>query len=452
MLGFDDLAVTYTRLITTLSEASTISIEAGFGRGKTFFREKWASALQADGGLVIEIDAQTSDHSGDPVVTFLGALLRAVPRDDPGRWAQNVQLAKRIGLAGAKTVGKALLREGAEEVGDLLAGDADGARADILRHITDDTAKGLSKSASDLIDKQLAAEAARDEIAGNLDRLHTALVKDRDTDRVIIFIDELDRCHPDYALALLEAMKLVFQHPGFVFVLFVNPDYLERLAAHRFGAQGEGEKYLDKFIDMRLGLPVNEDLLSKAVEHLFSDLPLKIPFGDHEEFSVARAARLAGELAPISNLSLRQIKAVLFKVRMACVVYAERPIDLALLVWLGFRDVGAADAFATKKIKSLSFKRGFLTPYFADRLKQSSSFEMPDGSHFVSPDAINSALSSEYSVLSRLPVERFVAYEKSAHRNSRSWDDVLFGLAPHYIPDHEAMLASVHKFAAPGTD
>ena len=99
LLGFDDLAGTYTRLIASLSQASTVSIEAGFGRGKTFFREKWARQLRADGHRVIEIDAQTSDHSGDPVVTFLGALLKAVPRDDPTRWEENVQRAKRIGLA-----------------------------------------------------------------------------------------------------------------------------------------------------------------------------------------------------------------------------------------------------------------------------------------------------------------------------------------------------------------
>ena len=451
LLSFGDLAETYTRLTASLSHASTISVEAGFGRGKTFFRERWAKQLRAGGNLVIEIDAQSSDHSGDPVVTFLGALLKEVPHDDPTKWERNVAVAKRIGLAGAKTVGKALLREGAEEVGALLAGGDDGSRDDILKHITDETAKGLSKPASDLIDNQLAAEAARDEIAGNLDELHKALVAERDTDRVTVFIDELDRCHPDYALALLEAMKLVFAHPGFVFVLLVNPDYLERLAAHRFGAQEEGEKYLDKFIDMRLGLPVNDELLSKAVEHLFSDLPVAIPFGDHEEFSVARGARLAGELAPVSGLSMRQIKAVLFKVRMACAVYKERPIDVALLVWLGFREGGKNDAFSIYRIGELSFRRGFLTPFLAERLKQASSFRMPSGEHVTDPDGINEWLVSEYLTLASLPVERFIQFQRDSHRNSKSWDDILFGLAPHYLPDHEAMLASVHKFAAPGS-
>ena len=64
---------TFTKLIKSIDDSKVISIEAGFGRGKTFFREAWAKHLRAQGEVVIEIDAQKSDHSGDPVVTFIGA-------------------------------------------------------------------------------------------------------------------------------------------------------------------------------------------------------------------------------------------------------------------------------------------------------------------------------------------------------------------------------------------
>ncbi len=65
---------TFTSLIKSIDDSKVISIEAGFGRGKTFFRQAWAKHLKAAGEVVIEIDAQKSDHSGDPVVTFIGAL------------------------------------------------------------------------------------------------------------------------------------------------------------------------------------------------------------------------------------------------------------------------------------------------------------------------------------------------------------------------------------------
>lgn len=66
---------TFTHLIKSIDDSKVISIEAGFGRGKTFFRKAWAQHLQNEGEVVIEIDAQRSDHSGDPVVTFIGALV-----------------------------------------------------------------------------------------------------------------------------------------------------------------------------------------------------------------------------------------------------------------------------------------------------------------------------------------------------------------------------------------
>lgn len=49
-------------------------------------------------------------------------------------------------------------------------------------------------------------------------------------------------------------MKLVFDRPGFIFVLMVNKDYLESIADQRFGAGKTGESYLEKLVDLRLKL------------------------------------------------------------------------------------------------------------------------------------------------------------------------------------------------------
>ena len=79
LLGFKSRGDAFTNLVTSIDDHRTISIEAGYGRGKTFFRERWAKQRKAAGECVVEIDARLSDHSGDPVVTFLGALLAMVP-------------------------------------------------------------------------------------------------------------------------------------------------------------------------------------------------------------------------------------------------------------------------------------------------------------------------------------------------------------------------------------
>ena len=76
LLRFKSRGDAFTNLVTSIDDHRTISIEAGYGRGKTFFRERWAKQLKAAGECVVEIDARLSDHSGDPVVTFFGRIAR----------------------------------------------------------------------------------------------------------------------------------------------------------------------------------------------------------------------------------------------------------------------------------------------------------------------------------------------------------------------------------------
>ncbi|WP_339762572.1 P-loop NTPase fold protein [uncultured Sulfitobacter sp.] len=437
LLGFKERGVAFTNLITSITDHRTISIEAGYGRGKTFFREAWAKQLEAVGECVVQIDARLSDHSGDPVVTFLGALLGMVPEQESKRRDAAFGMAKKIGIAGARAIGKAALREGFDELADAVAqGDRD---AGSLHDIAKTAGQDLSKVAGDMIATQLEAEKARLELGEQLKLLHKQIIEGRDTDRIIILIDELDRCHPDYAIALLEAMKLVFDQDGFVFVLMVNRGYLEAVAEKRFGKAPEDESYLDKFVDLRLKLET--DLLSNAAEALASDLPLAIPFGVHEEFTVARAAELAGQLAPESGLSMRQIKRVLERVELACLIYAQRPVDVSLLVWLAFSEP-----------LRLSFDRfGHILPKRFDFMSSSNvNFGMvsyPKKRSDLEGWASERALSvrSVFPELSRLNLGAFKSL--GDHNYYRSVE-LLDYLTTKYIPEHQAMLDAVHKLQA----
>ncbi len=166
-------------------------------------------------------------------------------------------LGKRIGAIGARATARLLLRSGAEEVIGLVSDKAMDALGefDALDGIVKGPGEGMSKAAGQLIATQMAAEKVRrDELPQQLDALRKALLQGQDTERVVALVDELDRCHPDYALAFLEAMKPIFDQSGFVFCLMVNTDYLERLANHQFDSPTNDEKYLDKFVDIRLAL------------------------------------------------------------------------------------------------------------------------------------------------------------------------------------------------------
>ena len=72
---------------------------------------------------------------------------------------------------------------------------------------------------------------------------------------LLIFVDELDRCRPDYAIKLLEQMKHLFSVPGVIFVLAINGEQLNHSIRAVYGAGFDSARYLRRFIDFDIRLP-----------------------------------------------------------------------------------------------------------------------------------------------------------------------------------------------------
>lgn len=73
--------------------------------------------------------------------------------------------------------------------------------------------------------------------------------------RLIIFIDELDRCKPSYAVQLLERIKHYFSDESVTFVFSVNLDELQHTIKKYYGNGFDACRYLDRFFDLRVTLP-----------------------------------------------------------------------------------------------------------------------------------------------------------------------------------------------------
>ncbi len=448
-LGFAETGKSFTKLIQSIDDTKVLSIEAGYGRGKTFFRERWAAHLKAEGEVVVEIDAHLSDHSGDPAITFLGAMIENLPDSATSTGKELLKKARKYGGVLGRVVLRAGLRQGAEELLDATtdkAVDALGEKNAGWQEATQEFGNDLSKAAGDLIVSQIALERARrDEFPEQLAALRDALTKDHKNKRVVVLVDELDRCHPDYAIAFLEAMKMVFSHEGFVFCLMVNAEYLEGLAAHRFGQLQRGERYLDKFIDIRLRLPDTRGVLAAAVADLARELPLRIAFGDKQNFGVEPAAVLAGKMAVKSGLSMRQIKRVLLKVELALRCYADEPLDCPLLVFLAFQQAEGS-----------RFPTG---PYVAEKHLPRARLTEQEGAVMLRADDVGRqdrqsietirSYQKDSPELFRLPDER---YDLPNDRVYKDWYRVGKGLAPYYLSRHQNILDAVHNYEVPTAD
>lgn len=443
LLGFRVVGETFSNLIRSIDDSKVISIEAGFGCGKTFFRESWATQLRDAGEVVIEIDAQQSDHSGDPVVTFLAALMETMEPAKKSQWTKAIAKGTGVAISAAKIVASVAARKAGEEAVDGIEEwlKSDGDESDLDKVISE-FGKEASRSLTAQLAAQFEAERIRTrELPDQMKRLREALTDKSDTNRVVILIDELDRCHPDYAILLLEAMKLVFNQDGFVFVIFMNANQLERLAGHLFGSMESDERYLEKFVDIRLKLPSADENIGNAAFELASRLPYGRMLSESVEFSAEQAAELARELAPVSNLSMRQIKRLLLKVEVALRCYPDVPIDAPLLIFLAFQD--ALEPTSSLPLKHLP--RAKLTKFYLENLKEKQE---QSSNHDHEMNSLSEKLTDFIHKNCReiLTIPNEYCNLPDSSKRYKDWARIMF-LAETYITSHQDVLYSVHQIS-----
>ena len=98
-------------------------------------------------------------------------------------------------------------------------------------------------------------------------------------EKVVVFIDDLDRCMPHHAITLLESIKLTFGITGFVFVLGVAraslDSYVERIYKEEYGIKKfDGAAYLDKIIQLSFFIPPHGPRFSDYLRVLISRVAL----------------------------------------------------------------------------------------------------------------------------------------------------------------------------------
>lgn len=92
----------------------------------------------------------------------------------------------------------------------------------------------------------------------NVEENFRSLLKDilpERANKIVIFIDELDRCNPIFAVKLLEGFKHFFDDDRFVFVFSTNIMELKNTINNFYGNNFNGAYYLQKFFDLQFELP-----------------------------------------------------------------------------------------------------------------------------------------------------------------------------------------------------
>ena len=87
--------------------------------------------------------------------------------------------------------------------------------------------------------------------------------------RIVVFVDDLDRCSPKKTLEVLESIKVFLGMEGFIYVIGISHDVVTKLIDIEYEKSGvKGEQYIKKMIQIPITLPKwdHEDI-SKLVSN-----------------------------------------------------------------------------------------------------------------------------------------------------------------------------------------
>lgn len=269
VLARERLAATLTDYIDRLRVGAVLGIDAPWGEGKTWFGRNWANYLRSapHEHRVVFIDAFAQDYVEDPFLLLAGEIAPAL---QDGKGEPSTLKESAVGVA------KLLLPVGTKALlnlaGRLALGSAD--LSEELKEAAKGAYEGTVDAASKWIERRLE-DYSREKQSLSLFRDELAKFAAAQSKPVVVFIDELDRCRPTFAVQLIERIKHFFDVPNLVFVLLLNREQLEYAIRGVYGGETDAATYLGKFVHLflrlpRAGAPANSDqLVKKFVNNVF---------------------------------------------------------------------------------------------------------------------------------------------------------------------------------------
>lgn len=203
---------------------------------------------------VIYLDAFSSETVDDPLLCILAAIRAEFPDEETRKEIR--QSAMAVMKVGGKIVLKGLAAH-------LLKQDGEGIWAELTDAAQDGANDLIDRTVDSLLDQYAHAQQ-------NIEALQETIAKATAQRPILFFIDELDRCRPDFALSILELVKHVFDIPGIKFIFVANLEQLKAAIRKRYGQDVDADVYLEKFVKMEIGLSSH----TNAKKHLHNSIVL----------------------------------------------------------------------------------------------------------------------------------------------------------------------------------
>jgi hypothetical protein len=286
-----------------------LALGGEWGSGKTTFVKMWRQHLNNREFKTLYFNAWASDYTEDPLIALIAELSELSA--DNGTINKIEAGAVRITASVLKSTLKGVLKK------------ATGIDADVISDAIDESID-IGKKYLDKFEEQ---KTTLEEFKENLRKY---IAENAGENPIVFFVDELDRCNPHYAVAVLERIKHLFEIPNIVFVLAVNKKELSNAIQGYYGSSKiDSDEYLRRFIDidfilLKPKLDAYFDFLYEEYEFdaFFNNETRKEVFGRKDEPYAFKTVALS--MCKELNINLRQMDRIFAYSRLALMQFGSR--------------------------------------------------------------------------------------------------------------------------------
>lgn len=184
-----------------------------------------------------------------------------------------------------------------------------------------------------------------------IDKARTSIGEIANQKPVIVIVDELDRCNPQYAIRVLERLHHIFiDQDNVVLIIAVDIKQLEQSVKEIYGEGTDAERYLRKFIDFQLSL--DKGTIQAEFAEKYADYFNQITYLDDHQKSEAIA--LAMGILNSSEIEIRNQEKIIEKAKTINGLLGHRTIGAKELV---FEILLISCMFYTERLKNNEEKR-----------------------------------------------------------------------------------------------
>jgi hypothetical protein len=308
-----------TPIILNFNDPLVLALDSPWGSGKTTFVKLWRAYLKKELSVQsIYFNAWETDYAEDPLIVLVSELNKWLKVNNESAATDFLEKAKKVLPSIIKQTAIAAIK--AATLNSIDGEQFDRVVSDATGSITGDLIDDFNKQAES-IDK------FKEIITKALETLPA------DQKNLIIFIDELDRCRPTYAIELLERIKHLFSIEHLVFVLSTDTAQLTHSICAVYGNGFDAKKYLQRFIDLDYTLKKPEQ--EKYIQSQLNKLGINEEFLNYYNFKGLESCLFF--FAKRFNLKVRDINLLLTRIRLILYSiphnnYLDAPLLISLLI------------------------------------------------------------------------------------------------------------------------